>query len=95
MGYSNISGYSLFIMTRLFRALASGLSFLACNTEGSVTIFVPQHTPLDASDPIPKDFQSLSIELAHWPDFAGLGLKGNRQREKDLNSPIRLEGGLA
>lgn len=68
---SNISEYSLFIMTRLLRVLAAGLFFLACNTEGSVTIFVPHHTPLDASDPIPKDFQSLSIELAYWPDVAG------------------------
>lgn len=95
MEHSNISEYSLFIITRLLRLLAAGLCFLACNTEGSVTIFVPHHTPLDASDPIPKDFQSLSIELACWPDFAGLGLKGNRQREKDLNSSSRLEVVLA
>lgn len=58
-----------FTLSRLLR-FATLLSFLG-TAQSSALRRIPYHVPPHASDVVPKDFQSFSIELSYWPDFAG------------------------
>lgn len=50
-----------------FATLLSALG----TAQSSILPRIPYHVPPHASDVVPKDFQSFSIELSYWPDFAG------------------------
>jgi hypothetical protein len=58
-----------FTISHILRFVAP-VSFLG-TAQSSTLRRIPYHVPPHASDIVPKEFQSFSIELSYWPDFTG------------------------